>query len=346
LPARITITSADGKIRQELLNSRDIATEAVPAQWLSPGSASMIGRELDVQIGAGDKAEADVPPNYKTVELPPGEYQVRATYNYWIAPLRWADILPVSARPTNVDPNAAQPYKGWSAQQMDRVWFQSEPTRLVVIDAGGEPPRAIGGDAPQAGSRGLDVTLRADTNRLKFGQNVDVEVSLVNRAQGDIEVFNALLSPSLGKFSRGTVMALLDVSGEPVDDVLYQSVGSSYAPTSANWATIPPGGIASTTIKFWARGNKRSPGEYALELRIHENVLTGRPWDLWQVERDRLIAQGQIDTQNANPGRQPTPDVEARGQRISYDAWERTFPGPEVIRSKRLPLEILPRTGD
>ena len=147
-------------------------------------------------------------------------------------------------------------------------------------------------------------------------------------------------------FSRGTMLVLLDDLGEPGDDVLYQSVGSSHAPRGANWVTIPPGGIVSTTIKSWARGNKRVPGKYALELRIYENVLSGRPWDMRRVKRDRLIIQGQSDAQHVIAEGQSMEDDEERGQRMSYYTWVRTFPGPEVVRSQRFPLEILPRTGD
>ena len=39
-------------------------------------------------------------------------------------------------------------------------------------------------------------------------------------------------------------------------------------------------------------------------------------------------------------------DLAAEKKRMSYREWRAGFPGKEIYRSKRVELEILPRTGD
>jgi hypothetical protein len=64
-------------------------------------------------------------------------------------------------------------------------------------------------------------------------------------------------------------------------------------------------------------------GKYSLELRAHAPVLSGMP---------AFVTARKNRTSDAN--------------HPSYGEWRRSFPGPEICRSNRVELEILPRTGD
>jgi hypothetical protein len=190
-----------------------------------------------------------------------------------------------------------------------------------------------------------------------FGRPTEVEIRMTNASDQTLEVYDPSLNGLLwGR--RAVVLEVLDSEGNDLGNLLLRNFGgSAMSPGKRDWVSLEPGKIASGQFRFLAGkvpnveggvADDLPPGKYFLELRVHRHVISGRP-DLSGIEAmlrkagARAAANGGFkvppDLLEAEPEKNPKP-------RISYEEWERTLPGPEILRSKRIELEILPRTGD
>ena len=121
---------------------------------------------------------------------------------------------------------------------------------------------------------------------------------------------------------------------------------------------MPGGAFVSQPFEFrigtvdgfahWHGGNMLPPGKYFLELRVYDHILI-RPWNLERVMRLYAEADMKAFGESVDPAfhdRPLPPDEPKEPVGLSYDQWRRTLPGPEICRSNRVELEILPPTGD
>jgi hypothetical protein len=341
LPGRVTIVSADGKFRRELISRTEIGHEKRATNFVVLGESRSIGREFILRTASAPRPTGDS----GEVAIAPGEYYVQAVYNHWLsaAPAPFS----VLGRPPQSD-DPPQPSPGMTMAQMDEAAIVSEPVKLVVDAELASPENAEhNADEP------VHVELRPASVRTKFGREAEVQLRVVNRSSRFVEIYDPMLEPLLGR--PPVTLALLTEDRAYLGDLLLRREGSSRGRGAADWLVFPPGGFVSTSLKFEAgymptlEGRlELKPGAYVLEARMFSHGVTGRPWDFARVEQAAAVkllkqafgADAEVKTQYDDEAASSTP------KGLSYEEWQRSFPGPEICRSNRVELEILPRTGD
>jgi hypothetical protein len=192
---------------------------------------------------------------------------------------------------------------------MDQAIAISSPVRLVVTST----PQAM--TYHERSGCPLQIELHPSTLRDKPQQAQEIRIRFVNCSDETIDVFNPFLSGHLSGWSRGAIaVAASDRNGTFIKDLLDGDGGSSYTPTSNDWVLMPLGGMITSRRRIKAGlstgGFEASPGTYHLQVEAHGRILS------------------------------PARNVSGLAE------WMIGFPGPEICRSNRVELEILPRTGD
>jgi hypothetical protein len=342
LPAHILITSVDGRIRKQLPTEASSQDDA-PTKWALIGSGQSIGRTFTVRVVEQLRTTRN---DSQSFYLPPGDYDVQAIYTHWLLAPRPSSVTPPkSSVPAEAD--EPQPFNSWSEAKMQQPLVVSKPVR-VTVESTHLPVKSIRGD------NALQVELRPAPIRAIYGRKVEIEVRMSNQSDKSIEVYDARLNGFLWA-KRAVALAVLDTDGNFLGDLLLRNHGSSKSPSKADWLTMPPGATVSTTVRFTAGKvpsqelgvpNDLPPGNYWIELRVHDHVTSGRP-DVSTVDAALRKAAARAAANNQLPLTpiEPHPEND-RTIRRSYDEWERTRPGPEICASKRIAFEILPRSGD
>jgi hypothetical protein len=325
LPAQIVITSADGRVRREILHrNKDVDTREESTPWLRLWGGRAIGRELTVNIAKSGNVAAGASRRARSVDLQPGEYYVQAIYNHWLV-ANWPND-PLGGAGPNYDGTGDQPRPtpGYFEAQMAKPDIVSEPVKLVVTAEGLE------GKADEDGAEcPLHLELRPASMSLKQGRQTDVEIRMVNRSDRTIEVYNPLLISLIDP--RAVVLAQLTADGAYLGDLLMRIDGSWSGPGRSTWVKMPPGGIVSSKATFSAGARAPQfepvlpPGKYLIELRARAPLLSGPP-----------VAVAASKSKNGA----------ADLNHPSWSEWLRSFSGPEICHSKRIEFELLPRTGD
>ncbi len=350
LPAQIIITSRDGKVRRELLRpAKGLSAGPPPRAWFSISDGNVVGREFVIKIAPQPADNAGGSPTERAIDLPPGEYYAQAIFNHWLIAQRLRSF-PLEARPPGADPKEPQPIRPWSVAQMDQPMAISKPVKFVVTDEAQPAPKFL-----HETTRRLSLELSPTPVRARLGQWSEVQIGMVNCSDKPIEVYN----PTLNRryfLHRAVVLAVLTTDGEYLGDLFFRDSGSSVMLQKSVWVTLPPGGIISNKFAFRAgfvprvetgTPEEMPPGRYVLELRAHDHLVTGRP-DLSGIEvalRAAIARALEVDPSTVGAPLSDESEDDAK-DRISYRDWERTFPGPELVRSARVPLEVMPRTGD
>lgn len=120
LPAQIVITSSDEKIRQVLLRPSCKTKFHKSDAWVFLRSGESVGREFVFTIGSREVAQAG---EFKTLELPPGEYSVQAIYSHWIVALNRNSIFPKTDNDhaeKEKEMDIPLPVPGYSPTKMDQ----------------------------------------------------------------------------------------------------------------------------------------------------------------------------------------------------------------------------------
>jgi hypothetical protein len=346
LPAQIVFVSTDGNTRKSLLSPRGNAEKLESTQWLRLGSGTSIGREFSVSVSGVERGAPIKQGCDRVIDLPPGEYLVQLTYNHWLTSAR-PSFRESGELPRHDD--APREKLNWSVLDMDRAMLATKPVKLIVTAASNRSEDNVNKSVCP-----IVMDLRPSTVRAKFGRKADVEIRVINRSDHSVETFNPILAPLLRR--SAIALAILDEQGTYLGNLNYRNAGSQRDLTTTDWVRLPPGGILSSRQEFVA-GNLADPqrlglqlpaGHYLVEARVNQHFIEPRPWDFALIERQRSIdsakrafgADVQVRTQY---------DINDRIQlenALSFGDWSRTFPGPEICRSNRVELEILPRTGD
>jgi hypothetical protein len=325
LPAQIVITSADGTLRRELLRpSEDTPQRSDAAAWLLLRSSESIGRELVVQVTKQPSVRRQS--GVFAVDLPAGEYYIQAIYNHWLI-ANWLNSPGSAPRPP-ADGSEDEPRPNVLLKsELDKPRAVSKPVKLVVTaESQGSVSPLVASACP------LRFELRPAKSRVTVGRQAEIEVRMVNQSDKTIDVFNPLLHPWFFSHHSAVDLAILRFDETYLGNLLDLEFGSSRTPTKRSWVKMPQGGTISSKFRFRAgtipqtdfRGDDLLPaGKYLLELRAREPILSSPPAILLHSNVSKEIL--------------PHP---------TFLEWQRTFPGPEISRSKRVELEILPRTGD
>jgi len=194
---------------------------------------------------------------------------------------------------------------------------------LSGLAAEDQPP---GNDATQ---KPLSVHLRLRESKVIVGRTVRLEIRFTNNSGDAIEIYNPGFNPLLYS-RRAAAMTLMDRGENYLTDMLDRDRGSCTSPGPSDWRRVAAGGTTSSVFQFRAGrapgldfrpGESLPPGTYFLELVVYNRCVSENPFrvgaDLRDVEDPVKMAK-----------------------------WEFGFPGPEICRSNRVELEILPRTGD
>jgi hypothetical protein len=337
LPAQLVITSADGKVRRELLSRSPGAPQAQrPTAWLRVQAGQGVGRRFAVRVASRDKVEPDVP-HELVVDLPPGQYWVQAVYSHWLVATWPNHPRALSPRVTDGSGDEPRPIAPWSAKEMDRPLLISRPVSLLVRGDRDASPNTRQQDAtPQCP---LHLELRPASTKVAVGFEADVEIRFTNQSSQTIEVYDPLLFRRWGPW-RATSVAILDHRGTTIGDLLHALIGKATVPVNSDWVDMPPGGIVSTRFQFRAgivegtrhfhTGNLLPPGRYLLELKVHQHMLAGRPSDLVEDNARRQELAG-VHSEQAD-----------RAPQMTLAEWRKSRPGPEVGRSARVELEFAP----
>jgi len=177
-------------------------------------------------------------------------------------------------------------------------------------------------------NRGLTVKLQPLQIKVKHGRTIDAVVRLENQSQSGLEIYNPFFEPRLMARQVAFDVIVLTTQGQHVTTLLPATGISVVTPQREDWIRLPP----SCAIEAQWRSNaieglrpisELAPGSYLLEARAHAPLISGPPAALSRPES--------IDDAIDDP---------------TYIAWRQSFPGPEICRSNRVELEILPRTGD
>jgi hypothetical protein len=153
-----------------------------------------------------------------------------------------------------------------------------------------------------------------------------------NQSDKTIEVFDPLLDRLLARHAMSLLIIAPD--GTTIGDLLANGGrgGSMRLPEKEDWIRIPPRGIVSTKCSFVAgdvpnidhiEPEPLPPGRYFLEFCVHDRALSGLPAGFTE------------STSGKEALKLP-----------SYEQWQIAFPGQEIGKSKRIELQLVPRTGD
>ena len=178
----------------------------------------------------------------------------------------------------------------------------------------------------------LAVKLQPKRVHVTVGRRFDVEISMRNRSDRAIEVFDAKLDRRLQDHAMALV--ILGPDGSYIGDHLARGgrSGSMRLPHKSDWANLNSGDKISAKVAFTAGDVPTAdqiepaslpPGKYFLELRVFDRALSGLPAGMKE------------ETSGSETLKLP-----------SFQRWRFGFPGNEVVRSNRMELQILARTGD
>jgi hypothetical protein len=214
----------------------------------------------------------------------------------------------------------------------------SEAAKLIVV--AGIGARKVGEDTEHATVTGSESSLRVELRPMKIsakvGRREEFEIRMVNRSDRTIEIFNPFLNGLLAP-TRALSLPILTRDGVEIGDVMTRSLpGSSRPPLdTSDWLDLPAGGFTSLKRPFLVGAvpgtdfdgsvDLLPAGQYFLELRAHAPLISGCPPVIKNPQGES------IDDVINSP---------------AYREWRFSFPGPEICRSNRVELEILPRTGD
>jgi hypothetical protein len=318
LPAQLFIVSKDRTSRYELLHPRNRPDRNSVAPFSIPvRSASAVGRDFLLRVSNDESLESGAPLERK-VRLAPGEYSVQIVYSRFLVAnaIDWLRNRPQRA----ISP---------SPMQNSEAILVSEPAEFkVTLDVSDQ--RAL----PAVRDTSLHAELRPAKLSAKTGRRASIEVRFRNDSHDPLQLFNPTLNPGLFVFNRAVNLDFINGEGHFLKDILRTEEGSFRGLLSTDWIRIPPSGTISTTRDFWVGqipGQRllfhaeAPPGTYTLELIVYGHVLSEPP----------IGVKRPSDVTN-----------QRRADRMTIEEWERTFPGPEICRSNRVELEILPRTGD
>jgi len=349
LPAQILIVSADGNVRRNLLgnvepNDRLNGSGA----WVITGGIHTVGREFVVQIkpGSGDVAMGNQA--RKELDLAPGEYFAQAVYARWINAV-WPNAPGNSGFRLHWESgDEPKPITGCSTEQMAQVVAASEPVKFVVTpeDAVSLPNPHPPGEFP------LRAEIAIRNARPVFGRKVVLGITFVNRSRERVELFCPYFAPGVLPFNNAINCAVLSSDGAVLGNLWAPTLAGSCTTVGPSyWLALPPGGVVASDFLFVAGQlpdprrevpSEIPPGKYFLELRLHERFMSGRPLGLFRTLKRNASKLDVVEDLSTRLGT----DDEILNRRSDFMAWERTFPGPEVCRSNRVELEVLPRTGN
>jgi hypothetical protein len=325
IPVQIVVTSEDGQSRRELLRPAERTSTSCPTTlWQLLSSFKSAGREYDLRIGRAPTPNAAPTGLTFYVDLPPGVYFVQAIYNHWlIAPWPGEDPRITGLVQLGRHTDNPQTFR----EDMDSALMVSEAVRLVVKPE--IEPQIPDGDADPCPLR---PELRLDAARVVFGRRTDVEIRFTNQSTKHLQTYDLYLNGLLRK--QAVALVLLAPDGTRIGDLLARGPGprSMIQARDADWICLPPGGTIAQKFGFVAGrvipdgdylAADLRPGKYFLELRVHDRVLSSPPKNLPDA-----------------------PVIENLDRWPEFAAWQGGFPGPEICRSNRVELEILPRTGD
>jgi len=327
LPAQILITSTDGDLRREVLHCPEGASEKVGLHcWQYVRRGRTIGRELIVKVGKVTSA-IQIDSRLRAIDLPPGEYHVQVIYNHWLV-AKWLNRPSYAGRrPTDGTENEPRPLE-WAADKMNEPLAISKPVKIVVTS---EVVRKNDVEQPSGKSLQLDLG-RPEVKETPEGPRAILRMRMTNRANETITVFNPFLDTRFFFEAKVMDLAILRPTDQLVGNYMDEFAGSSGRPTIRDWATVPPGGTVSSEFAFapehvpqtdFSSRRKLPAGKYLLEMHGRAALLQPPPLIFAETNDASAIA--------TDPG---------------YQEWRRAFPGPEICRSNRVELEILPRTGD
>jgi hypothetical protein len=343
LPAKIVIHSSDGSLRRELLRPRLDSKGAGPRAWMPRGLDA--GRELIVNVRP---ERPDPSPRERFLDLPPGKYVVQATYTH----------LALAGKPApNPETGAINPY-------MPNTFSRSEADVTEILAVSDAVPLEIrqspfnDNQAQTQLEAPLNVELSPRAISEKFGRRTKIRITIANRSDYMVDCGSPPFGCSLGH-TYPVEIVVLKPDGTFAGDLLSRSHGSVRSMSPADWIRIPPGGTISSEFQFLAgRFHDISipdlvPGRYLVEVRVHGHLILGPPRDLRSITLESLSRT----LEHSNPFwpfgtlggvkliEEPAiPPDDDRSP--TYAEWQQTFPGPEICRSNRVELEILPRTGD
>jgi len=329
LPAKIVITSADGKVRRELLGTGSAGRQAsTEKSWTYVHDLVTIGRELTVKIANDPQSEIAAQP-VKAVYLVPGEYDIQVIYNHWLL-AGWPNApRPVPLRRGSATGDEPQVKDGWSESQMDEPFLISKPVRVTVTDdrtSVQDNVSLVESDCP------LRLEIRPSSIAAKPGRQVDLEIRMTNQSDQSLTVFNPILDPKVPWRLRVIDLVISRPDGSYLGDLLWSGFESSRGELDSDWVKVTPGGTMSSSFRYLAGSVPKTsftatsplpPGTYALELRGHKSLL--------------------------NPHPKITVRTDSKNRLLDFNSFEElrlAFAGTEICRSNRVELEILPRTGD
>ena len=333
LPCQIVVISADGKLRREVLNRRTPPHGSQPlAEGVLIGEGTSIGRVLTI-LCAGSQGH----PAAHALDLPAGQYVVQAVYTHWLL-----------AKPGKSG-GELQPPAGLSAGDMDGPLVVSAPVRFEITERPAAERRPD--DAAAAETAPVEIQMAPTAVRCQTGKRFEIELQMVNRAERMLEVF----APA-GWFCAGrqrTAQAVIARGDVIVGDLLIRPESPSTRTLRRDdWMRIPPGGsfwkkrefVAGRVLALGHGTLELRPGPYTIELRLSGHSFGGRP-DLSPV--DDAVRKAFAKVLGVDPASVKIEGAtdEAFG-RMPFEEWQRTFPGPELLRSNRIALEVLPLSGN
>jgi hypothetical protein len=124
LSARITIVSADGKIRHDVLRPPKGSLDKSDFRCWPPLGGRTVGREFMIKLAKSMDHTID-DARVRAVELPPGEYYVQAIYDHWLISSWLNRPSYAGPRPTNGTGDEPRPIRGYSNAQMDDLLHQA-----------------------------------------------------------------------------------------------------------------------------------------------------------------------------------------------------------------------------
>jgi hypothetical protein len=323
LSAQVILVSADGNSRHELLRSLSTQEKCASRDWVYVRSGQSIGRELTLHIVGPDSGDSGIK-GARELKLAAGEYYLQAIYRYWLV-ASWPNDPSRANSSAEEFGNEPRPWE--HGMNMDNVLAISDPVKLIVTDGDGtRPVPAPGSESPVA------LQLRPPTRPLVVKESrAEAEIRLVNRSDSAKSFFNPLLDPWLSSL-KPVDLAVYTLDGVYLGNYIEEEQGHSRPVRRSDWVHFAPGGSVTVRFTFNPRHipladvgprGELPPGKYVLQLRAHQALVSPMP-AVFESTRD-----------SAHISRD-----------FAYRMWKHSFPGPEICRSNRVELEILPRTGD
>jgi hypothetical protein len=328
LPAQIVIVSVDGKVRRDLLRPPEPNQQKSDDRiWVGTSGGGTRGRELEVRITKpGDNGEKSGR-STRPISLAPGEYYVQAIYNHWLT-ATWPNRPSRSGERSwdGDEPRAPPPRR---LEEMDNAYVVSDAVKFVVLE--GVSQAAENQERP--GSYALRLEAHPERPKAVAGSQIKVEIRMTNRSSDAVDVFNPTLNPFL-RMRQAVSLEISDSGGNAIGDLLTPGRGSTQDPIRQDWFLLSPGGTVSIERTFrlgsvpgtrFRMGNWLPPGKYYLQLNGRPPLISGLPEPINDRDFNSSAASW--------------------GRGLSTE-WVRSFQDPAICHSRRVELEILPRTGD